>query len=686
MYVKTRRIDSCFIVEIDNPPVNTLGQEVRQGLQDAIDELESQEGVERVILTGTGNIFSAGADIKEFDADPGEPYMHDIVTQIERSDIPWIAAINGSALGGGCEITLGCCYRIASRKCKIGLPEVTLGLIPGSGGTQRLPRLIGIAKAVEMITSGKPVSGEKALEIGLVHATSDNPFAASIELDAAVLAQAKKVTLHPMPKSLQPEPGAPTNQYKRSKNFAARKAGDLVLGSSVLSLQKGLELERKAFDELRTSAQSRALRHLFFAERKAKSAFNSKTTIAEINHVAVVGGGTMGSGIAYALLNSGISVSVIETDSTMVESARNNIEKIVQSSIKRQFITERDAQRYRSNLNISTDYGAVKDASLVIEAVFEDMDLKQSVFSELESHASSSTVLASNTSYLDLNEIAQELKDPSRVVGLHFFAPAHIMKLIEIVKGTHTSDEALATGFTLAKQLEKIPVLAGVCEGFIGNRILSRYRNAADNLLIEGALPWEIDEAMVAYGYAMGPYEAQDLSGLDIAYANRRRRDEDIPAKESYYTTIAEILVEEGRLGRKTGSGWYRYSTDGEMQIDKAVEKLVIERSEFLKVKRRPYSQEGIVNRLFITMINEAADILGEGIAQSASDIDLVTVYGYGYPRWRGGLMYDADAEGVVHILNWLNLFQMEDPLKWAPSRTLLKCNEEGISLSEFQR
>ena len=685
MSVKTRRIDSCFIVEIDSPPVNALGQKVRQELQDTVDKLENEKGVERVIVTGTGSIFSAGADIKEFDAEPTAPHVQDIIVQIENSEIPWVAAINGSALGGGCELTLGCRYRIANPKCKIGLPEVTLGLIPGSGGTQRLPRLIGIEKALEMITSGKPVSGKKALEIGLVHAVSEDPLAASIDLNKAVLSLTKMVTLHPVAKSLHLKPGAPTNHYKRSRIIATRTAADLVLGSSVFSLRKGLELERKAFMELRTSSQSDALRHLFFAERKARSTTFSNSAIAEINHVAVVGAGTMGSGIAYALLKSGVYVSVIETDFTAVETARKNIERIIQSSIKRQFISDEDAQRYRSNLKISTDYGIVENASLVVEAVFEDMKLKKSVFSELESHSSSSTILASNTSYLDLNEIACDLKDPSRVVGLHFFAPAHIMKLIEVVKGTQTSERALATGFALAKQLQKVPVLAGVCDGFIGNRILARYREAADTLLVDGALPWEIDEAMVTYGYAMGPYEAQDLSGLDIAYANRRRQDA-TRDKNRRYVAIADLMVEKGRLGRKTGLGWYQYSTDGKMQIDKAVEKLIIELSESLGIKRRPYSQDGIINRLVVAMINEAADVLGEGIAQSASDIDLVTVFGYGFPRWRGGLMYDADVKGVNHIMNWLALFQLEDPVAWSTSPVLEHCASEGKSLSLFCR
>ena len=682
--VNTRRVKSSFIVELDNPPVNAIGLTVREGLQQAIDRLKSQDGISRVILTGKGDVFAAGGDLKEFDSPPIAPHLPDLIKQIENSEKPWIAAINGTTLGGGCELTLGCRYRIAVPHCRIGFPEVTVGVVPGSGGTQRLPRLAGIETAMELISTGRPVSATKALEVGLIDMISDDPLSTAIELSDSILSQAKNIAELPAPKTIHDRPEIPQSESIRFSNLMApQKARELILASADTPLADGLKLERETFLDLRTSDQARSLRHIFFAERKAKAVRFGKTTAIE--HVAVVGGGTMGSGIAYALLNSGYRTTVIETDSQTVDWARSNVSKVIEASVKRNFISETDAINHHTQLIVGNDYASISDASLVIEAVPEDMQIKKSVFETLEAHVPDSAILASNTSYLDINEIASGLKEPSRVVGLHFFAPAHIMKLVEIVRGAASSQSALATAFALARKLRKVPVLAGVCDGFIGNRILSRYREAADTLLMDGALPWEIDRAMVSFGYPMGPYEAQDLSGLDIGYANRRRQDatRDTSCR---YIPIADRMVDNNRLGRKSGYGWYQYSASGEKQVDPQTEELILEESKRSGVSRVEYSQSEIRERLLSAMVNEAADILQEGIAQSAGDIDLVTVFGYGFPRWRGGLMHYADSIGIEQILGKLEELQKEDPVAWKPSPVLQQCVANNLKLSDYQR
>jgi 3-hydroxyacyl-CoA dehydrogenase len=462
------------------------------------------------------------------------------------------------------------------------------------------------------------------------------------------------------------------------------KAIELVEASAKWPLAKALAAEREAFLSLRVGAQARALRHVFFAERGAKAP-EGLGAPGPFEHVAVVGGGTMGAGIAYACLNAGLRVTLLETDADGVARAEANVGKIIEASLKRGLIDTAGAEARRGRFTCSDDFAAGREATLAIEAAFESMEVKRAVFQKLEAALPKTAILASNTSYLDLDEIAQSVSDPARVVGLHFFAPAHIMKLLEIVRGAKTSDRALATGFALGKQLRKIPVLAGVCDGFIGNRILARYREAADTVLMDGSTPWEVDEAMVEFGYAMGPYEAQDLSGLDIAHANRRRQDATRDPNRRYIP-IADRMVELGKLGRKTGAGWYRYPGGGGKVEDPIVADLALEEAHFAGITRTEYTAEEIRERLLLAMINEAADILGEGIAQSAADIDLVTVAGYGFPRHRGGLMHYADTLGVPQIVARLTELAEEDPVAWRVSQTLLDCMDRQKTLAEVRR
>ncbi len=685
MPVKTRREGTTAHVTLDVPPVNAIGRETRQGLIDALDWVEAEPGLERVILAGAGRAFAAGADAREFDGPALAPHLPEVVARIEACHVPWIAAVHGAALGGGCELALACRYRIATPDASIGLPEVTLGVVPGAGGTQRLPRLVGLKPALEMIATGKPVSGETALALRLVDELAEEPVFAAEEVNHELLSTMVAVGDLPGPAGDDEALAAAREAARRRMRgqIAPLRAIDLIEMSITEPLAEAQAVEREIFLKLRTGAQAKALRHIFFAERAARAPDWLRDTVpAEISRAVVVGGGTMGAGIAYAFLNAGIFVDLIETDAEGVARAQGNVDKIIAASLKRGLIDEAAAAKRRAALSVTQDYAIAREADMAIEAAFESMAVKQEVFGRLEAEMRPDTLLATNTSYLDVNEIAAVLGDPSRLVGLHFFAPAHIMKLLEIVRGDATSDAALATGFALARRLRKLPVLAGVCDGFIGNRILARYREAADTVMLEGSTPWEIDAAMVAFGYAMGPYEAQDLSGLDIAFANRRRQDATRDPNRRYIP-IADRMVNEGRLGKKVGVGWYRYPGGGGKVMDPLIEDLVREEARFAKVDRRAFEPGEIQERLVLAMINEATRILEEGIAQTAADIDVVTVAGYGFPRWRGGLMHYADTLGPKAVLKRVEAFAQEDPVAWKPSGLLRRLVDAGKTFAD---
>jgi len=680
MPVTVERRQGAAVVTIENPPINGIGAEVRQGLLDAVRQLAAAGDVERVVVTGAGALFSGGADAREFDRPPVEPHLPAVIAAIEASPVPWIAALNGAALGGGAEIALGCRLRIAAPKATVGLPEVTLGVVPGAGGTQRLPRLVGMAAALEIISQGLVVGAARALEIGLVDRIADDPVAAALALDPALVAAAVPLSSRPAPPADPQDIAAARERVgKRMRGQEAPLAAiDLVAAAAVTPFDEAMRRERETFLGLRAGEQAKALRHIFFAERRARAPEPiASVKVPEIRRAVVVGGGNMGASIAYALDGAGIRTTILETDAEAAERAVANVARLADGAAKRGLLTAEAAAEVRARIPVVTDYAALPAAELAIEAAFEDMDVKKAVFAALEKALPADAVLATNTSYLDVDAIAAGVSDPGRVIGLHFFSPAHIMKLLEIVRGAKSGDAALALGFALAKRLRKIPVLAGVCDGFIGNRILARYREAADTLLIEGATPWDIDEAMVEFGYPMGPYEAQDLSGLDIAYANRKRqaatRD---PARR--YVLISDRMVQEGRLGRKTSVGWYRYPGGGGAVVDPLVEDLVREEAHFAKVTRRAFTHDEIRTRLVTAMINEAADILEEGIAAGAADIDLVTVHGYGFPRWRGGLMFHADQLGAAAVLSNVEAFAQEDPVAWKASPLLRRLAESG--------
>lgn len=688
MAVRIARDGNIAIVSLDNPPVNAIGHAVRDGLMRAVETLAGDGSVKGVVLTGSDRIFAAGADAREFDTSPEPPHLPNVILAIETARQPWVAALTGAALGGGCELALACRARVAAPKATIGLPEVTLGVVPGAGGTQRLPRLVGLQAALDLIPQGKVLKAGAAKEIGLVDAIAEDPVAAAKEMIQRGVDFGERLSERP-----NVEPDAEALEVARGRaakrmrgQTAPQRAIDAIELAATMPFDDAMARERQTFLELRQGEQAKALRHLFFAERgAAKKPDWVEAAPVDVTAVIVVGGGTMGAAIAYALHRAGYAVSLVEQDEDARERAASNVGRLFKEAVKRGLMGEADAADAQARIRLLVGYDHLPEADLAIEAAFEDIAVKREIFGKLDRALPPHAILATNTSYLDVNEIAAATSRPEKVIGLHFFSPAHVMKLLEIVRADRTSEEALATGFAVAAKLKKIPVLAGVCDGFIGNRILFRYREEADILMMDGSLPWTIDEAMVAFGMAMGPYEVQDLSGLDISYAQRKRR---APTRDPNrrYIPIADRMVEEGRLGKKAGVGWYRYPGGGGAVVDPLLEDLITEEAHFAKVTRREITPEEIRTRLTMAMINEAADILHEGIAEKASDIDLVLVHGYGYPRWRGGPMHYADTIGAAKILETIEAFEREDPVMWKPSPLIRELAERGGRFSEVSR
>jgi 3-hydroxyacyl-CoA dehydrogenase len=642
MTVSIDRDGEVAVVTVDNPPVNALGQALRQALWDAVGTLDADPAIRAVVLICAGRTFIAGADVSEFGKPPVPPHLPDLVDRLEQAAKPWTAAIHGSALGGGFEIAMGCRFRVALDSASVGLPEVTLGIVPGASGTTRTPRLAGVEAAVELVTSGRPVKAAKALSLGLIDAV------VSGDLRAEAIAFARKALTQALPPPVSARPvTSPDAAWwddqrktiaKRAKGeIAPLRALDCLRIAAERPFAEAMAHERATFLDLRGSDQAAALRHIFFAERAApKPAHLGDAKPRDIRSAAVIGGGTMGAGIAAALRDAGLPVTLIERDEEAVQRGLANLRSIFDGAVKRGKLTEAQAQARMDGVTAGSDYALLADTDLVVEAVFEDLTVKREVFTRLGQTCRPDAILATNTSYLDPRLIAEGLPHPDRFIGLHFFSPANLMKLLEIVPTPTTSPQTLATGFALARQLSKIPVQAGICEGFIGNRILKRYRAEAEDLVRQGTPIAAIDAAMRGYGFAMGPFEAQDLGGLDIAYLQRegaRAAGQDVPE------TLGDILVRAGRKGQKTGGGWYDYSPgDRTPRPSDATAGLLADR-----ITTGPaLTADEIAARLTAAMADEGKAILAEGIALKASDIDLVEVHGYGYPRWRGGPMFAA--------------------------------------------
>lgn len=686
--VKREYRGNALILTIDNPPVNVISQSVRAALLAACAEARGaldQGRIARVVITGAGRSFVAGADAKEFDGPAREPHLPDVLNALE--DLPAIAAINGAALGGGYEIALACRYRIAAPGAVIGLPEVTLGVVPGSGGTQRLPRLIGLARALPLVSTGTTLKGNAALAQGLVDAVADDPLAAALALDLAQLGPALSDLPPPAPDAGAVVAARDTAAKRMRGQIAPQKAIELMEAATATPFAEGAALERAAFLDLRAREQARALRHIFFAERGAGASASLKAlTPRPVDHVLVAGGGTMGAAIAYALNSAGIRITLLENDAEAETRARANVQKLFDEAVSRGKLDPAEgAHRLSDTFTfISGTDTPLPPVDMVIEAVFENLDVKRALFSRLAAGLAADTILATNTSYLDVNRIAEVVPNPARFLGLHFFAPAHLMKLVEVIRAEATSAQTLATAFALTKRLGKIAVEAGVCDGFIGNRILTRYRQAADVMLLEGALPAQVDQAMTGFGMAMGPYAVQDLSGLDIAYANRKRKRDAGEVFAGRYVPVADQMVEDlGRLGRKTGAGWYDYDTE-KPAPSAVVDDLVRAASAGAGVTRRDFTDAQIARRLALAMIAEGADIVTEGIANRPADVDLVLVHGYGFPRWRGGPMRLADEWGLPALLAEYEDLAAEDPKSWAVPALIRQLVAEGRSFADL--
>ena len=679
---------NALILTVDNPPVNVISQTVRASLLAACAEAREalKAGrIERVVVTGAGRSFVAGADAKEFDGPALDPQLPDVLNAL--AELPAIAAINGAALGGGYEIALACRYRIAAPAAMIGLPEVTLGVVPGSGGTQRLPRLIGLEKALPLISTGAVLKGKAALAQGMVDALAEDPLDAALALDLSNLGPAIADLPAPAAAPEAAQAARDTAKKRMRGQIAPLKAIELMEHAATLPLPEGMAAERAAFLDLRAGEQARALRHIFFAERGAgASAELKKLDPAPVDHVLVAGGGTMGAAIAYALNSAGIEITLLENDAEAETRARTNVQKLFDEAVSRGKLDAAESVRRQSETFhfISGADTPLPPVDMVIEAVFENLDVKRALFTRLAAGLQEDTILATNTSYLDVNRIAEVVSNPSRFLGLHFFAPAHLMKLVEVIRAEGTSKQTLATAFALTKRLNKIAVEAGVCDGFIGNRILTRYRQTADVTLLEGALPAQVDMAATGFGMAMGPYAVQDLSGLDIAYANRKRKRDAGEVFKGRYVPVADRMVEDlKRLGRKTGAGWYDYQ-DGKPVASEAVDDEVRRASSEAGVTRRDFSDEEIARRLALSMIAEGADIVAEGIANRPADVDLVLVHGYGFPRWRGGPMRLADEWGLPALLAEYEALAAEDPKSWAVPALIRKLVSEGKGFADL--
>ncbi len=643
--VRTEIRDRIALVGIDHPPVNAASRDVREGIRAGVEAANADPNVDAIVLFGHGRTFVAGADIREFGKPPAAPVLFEVCYAIENSKKPVVAAIHGTALGGGCELALAAHARVAVASAKFGQPEVNLGIIPGGGGTQRLPRLVGMIRAIEMNGSGKPIGAAEAASLGLVDAVVDG------DLVEGAMAHAKSLVGRPPRRTrevavpafdrAEAQAAVAAVEKKARRQLSPGEAARMTLAAADLPFDAGQAKEREVFLRLVASDQAAALRHVFFAEREVgKVAGLEGVAPKPVTRVGVVGAGTMGAGIALAFADAGYAVTVVETTEEALAAGRTRIDGLWARAVKSGRLTEEGKAAKLAALRFAADVAALADVDLVVEAVFDDHDVKTQLFQRLSAVVRPDAIVATNTSYLDPDRLAPALAHPERLVGLHFFSPANVMRLVEVVRTATTSPQTLATALDVAKRLKKLAVPTGVCEGFVGNRIWARFRREAEFMLEDGALPHEIDAAMEGLGLPMGPFSVFDLSGLDIAWALRKRKAATRDPNERY-VVIADRLCETGRFGQKTGAGWYSYA-DGKKTVDPIVTALVEAASAEKGITRRPFTAEEIVSRLVAVMAEEGAAILREGIAARASDIDLVFVNGYGWPAWLGGPMFQA--------------------------------------------
>ncbi|MBB5048227.1 3-hydroxyacyl-CoA dehydrogenase [Rhodopseudomonas rhenobacensis] len=659
--VKLECHDAIAIVTVDSPPVNALSAAVRRGISESVKQAIADPEVQAIVLTCAGRTFIAGADITEFGKPPQSPGLGDVITELENSPKPIVAAIHGTALGGGLEVALGCHFRVAVKDAKLGLPEVKLGLLPGAGGTQRLPRAVGPELAVKMIVGGDPIGAAVALEHGLIDEIVEATAAGGEAFARKVLAESRPLRkLRDDDSKLQAAKAdrsiftqAVAAMTKKARGLEAPfAAADAVAAAIDLPFDEGMKKERDGFMKLVTGEQSKAQRYAFFAEREAAkvSGVPEGTKPRPVTRVAIIGAGTMGGGIAMSFANAGIPVTLIETGEEQLKRGLGVMQKNYDSTAARGGIPADAPAKRMALINGVVGLEHVKDADLIIEAVFETMAVKKEVFTAIDAYAKPGAVLASNTSYLNIDEIAQVTKRPEDVLGMHFFSPANVMKLCEIVRADKTAPDALLTAVAIARKIAKVPAVVGVCDGFVGNRMLAARGKQAEQLLFEGALPQQVDAVVTKFGMPMGPFAMGDLAGLDIGW--RSRQDRGIKSE------IADALCEAGRFGQKTGKGYYKYEAGSRAPLpDPEVETLINDTLNKLGLKRREVPDEEILERMMYPMINEGARILEEKIAARPSDIDVIWLYGYGWPIYRGGPMFYADSVGLKHIAERLSYY-----------------------------
>jgi len=684
--VSCHRDGGVLVISVDNPPVNALSHAVRNGVCDALGTVGDSSAV---VLACAGRTFFAGADISEFGKPPMAPSLPDMIAALEDCPVPVVAAIHGTALGGGMETALGCDFRVFDAKARCGFPEVDLGIFPGAGGTQRTPRLTGLDPAMEMCVTGKPIDAKKAAKIGLADSiATEDVLASAIEFARSVSNKRRVRDMdNPEADEAASESWRKFAMTRRRGEHAPLLAIEAVEASITLDVDAGLDKERDLFIGLITGQQSAAMRQLFFAERMAAKVNGLDTTPKPVKSVGVVGSGTMGGGIAMAFANAGVPVTLFDANAEALKNGLARIAKLYADSAAKGRMSEADRDARIARITPASGYDGFADSDLVIEAVFERMGVKKAVFAELDAACRPDAILGTNTSYLDVDEIAASTREPSRVLGMHFFSPANVMHLLEIVRGAKTSGDTLATALAVSKAIKKVGVVSGVCHGFIGNRMLKGYGREAGLLMIEGASPEAIDAALYEFGMPMGPMAMADMAGLDIGYDNRKSlvAGEDF---EPLASAVQDKLVEMGRKGQKTGAGIYKYEAGSRVPIpDPDVDAMAEAVAKEYGITRREIGADEIVERCMLALVNEGALLLGEGIAQRGSDIDVVYANGYGFPRWRGGPMCYADSLGLDHVLERVRAYAAGPHSKWwTPAPLLAQLASEGGRLSGWSK
>jgi 3-hydroxyacyl-CoA dehydrogenase len=694
MAVTTTSRDGIAVITFDNPPVNGMGLAVRRGLLDALAAANADAAIAGIVITGGGKVFSGGADIKEFNTPRAEqaPNLHDVIAKVEASPKPVCIAINGTALGGGLELSLGANYRVANARAEVGLPEVKIGILPGAGGTQRLPRVVGLETALNMIVSGASVPAAKLAATALFDSVVEgDPVDAAVELLKEKIAAGGP---HPRVRDRKVEHDeaeallawARMGVAAASANYPAPLRCVDAVAASLKPFDAGMAVEREGFTVLLNSPESKALRHAFFGERAASKIDDIGADVQprEIRTVGVIGAGTMGGGISMNFLNFGIPVTLVETTQEALDRGLATIRRNYENSAKKGKLTDEQVEQRMALVTPSLSYDALGDADLIIEAVYEDYAVKQAVFEKIDAVAKPGAILATNTSTLDVDRVAAFTKRPQDVLGLHFFSPANVMRLLEVVRGAKTAKDVMSSAMAMAKRIRKTAVVSGVCDGFIGNRMIEQYSRQAGFLLDEGALPQQVDRAAEAFGFAMGPFRMGDLAGNDIGWAIRKRRYVEKPGM--VYPKNADLLCEMGRYGQKTGKGWYDYVPgDRTPRPSAEVEAMIVGHSQAQGISRRAISDQEIVERLVYALTNEGARLLEEGIAARASDIDIVYLFGYGFPPWRGGPMFHADQVGLYNVLasmrGYARGYQGE---AWEPAPLLVELAEAGLSFNQY--